>query len=106
MAQPPTERRMHPRHEYRAPLQFRPSVLFAATALDLSESGITFETTQPVSPGATLEMVLIDGNVQINGRVVDVHTVNGGNLRVGLEFDSPQPELVDVLTAAWQARHS
>ena len=58
MAQPPTERRTHTRHEYRAPLQFRPSALYSATALDLSERGMTIETAQSVAPGATLAQVI------------------------------------------------
>ncbi|HKI97034.1 MAG TPA: PilZ domain-containing protein [bacterium] len=105
MAQPPTERRRHPRREYRAELQYRPSAAHPAQALDISESGMAFEADAPLEIGTPVELFLISGNVQVNAVVRHCEANNGGRCRIGVAFEKLEPELVQVLTAAWKAGH-
>jgi len=105
MAEMAEDRRRFPRQTYQAPLQYREATLHPGQAQDLSEIGMTFEAGQLLHVGTPLELFLVNRNVQIDG-VVQNHTPIGqGRYRIGIHFDRPTPELVHVLTAAWNARH-
>ena len=105
MARQTRERRRVARRDYQAPLFFRPSALRDANAVDISEIGITFITEQEVAVDTDVELFLVNKNVQINGTVRHCEPYNGGRLRVGVAFLKPEPELVEVLTLAWERRH-
>jgi hypothetical protein len=105
MARRTTERRNAPRREYRAPIFFRPSALHEANALDISDEGLTFVTDRPLEPGTALELFLVNKNVQLVGTVRDCLPIADGQVRVGVDFDKLEPELVEVLTLAWERRN-
>lgn len=104
MAQRTTERRRLQREEYAAPLHYRPSALHGATAVDLSQEGMAFETEQALEPGTALELFLINKNVHLNAVVEYAQPLNGGRCRIGVAFEKPEPELVEVLLAAQAVR--
>ena len=99
------ERRRFPRQTYQAPLHYREATLYPGQGQDLSESGMTFEASQRLRVGTPLELFLVDKNVQIDGVVQNTTQLSQGGYRIGVHFEKPTPELVHVLTAAWNARH-
>ena len=105
MAVAPPDRRHVARREYRAPLLFRPSAVQPGEALDISELGTSFLSGQAVPHGTALEVFLVNRNVQLNGTVRYCHAEPDGRFRIGVDFDKPEPELVEVLTLAWERRN-
>lgn len=104
MASTPERRRTN-RRDYRASLQFRPSAVHSALAIDISELGVSFIAEQAMPPGTELELFLVNRNVQLNGTVRYCDPAAGGGFRIGVDFDKPEPELVEVLTLAWERRN-
>jgi hypothetical protein len=104
MTDPTTERRRHPRLEFRTEIHYRPTALHDATARELSVAGITFVTDESLLPGTELDLYLINRNVQFRGIVTHQLAAPDGQFRTGVHFLREEPQLVDVLATAYRVQ--
>jgi hypothetical protein len=101
-----SERRRTPRFKMRVPLRLHPADTSAenparVNSLDISASGVSFATKQPVSVGQPIQLQLRmprripgtpSGECSFTGRVVRVESGNGsrkrakGAIQVGVQF--------------------
>ena len=101
-----SERRRTPRFKMRVPLRLHPADTSAenparVNSLDISASGVSFATKQPVSVGQPIQLQLRmprripgtpSGECSFTGRVVRVESRNGehkgakGAIQVGVQF--------------------
>ncbi|MFI5399904.1 MAG: PilZ domain-containing protein [SAR324 cluster bacterium] len=88
--------RRNPRFTFHGALHVRDCKGTKLRALDLSLGGIGIDSDGALGIGRTLEVVLLDGSVRVEGVVrYEVRTAGLG-WRIGVQFLRPQPELVAV----------
>jgi len=68
--------------------------LESARTLDLSEAGLSITVARPLPLGSDVDLCFFNGSVAIKGKVRNQVMTPDGTYRVGVEFESPQPEML------------
>jgi PilZ domain-containing protein len=93
---PDMEFRRHPRYVFSGSLHLVGSHGARLSVTDLSMSGVRFRCPRPIGKGGAVEMVFLAYNLTVKGMVRHESNGEGKGWQIGVEFDSPQPELLKV----------
>lgn len=104
---PSPERRRHPRVKSLWLISYvgkeggvQKSPCTTTRTLDISPAGVQLETIEPLDTNALLEMEIAikESIFSINGRVVYCRQGPAGNYLVGIHFDHPEEELIELIS--------
>lgn len=93
-------RRRHARYPFTDAVQCRAGSVLDGSGVDISVGGIGFTTAHELSPGTPVEIVLLNNSVSIKGEVRFRREAATGRFRVGVAFEQPQVDIVDVVLMA------
>jgi len=93
---PDMDFRRHPRYVFSGNLHLIGNQGARMNVTDLSLSGVRFRCPRPIGKGGPVEMVFLAYNRTVKGTVRHESDGDGKEWQIGVEFDSPQPELLHV----------
>ena len=93
------EARHYFRFPFRGVVQLKDREGKKLRACDLSVGGIGILSDTRIGIGQTIEVVLLDGSVRVEGVVRYEVQTEGLGWRIGVQFFRPQPELIAVAIA-------
>ena len=96
------ERRNTLREAMSQPLGFRPIGTVPGELVDISAGGAAITSLIAVPHGTLVQLSLLRNSVSINGTVRNLAQLDGGGYRLGLEFQTPQAGLPELLSKANQ----
>lgn len=94
--QPEKEFRRHPRYIFSGTLHLVGNYGARMNVADLSLSGVRFRSPFSLGVGLEVEMVFLAYNMTVKGTVRQESDAEGKHWQIGVEFDTPQPELLKV----------
>ena len=97
---PDMEFRRHPRYVFSGVLHLVGNQGLRMNATDLSLSGVRFKSPRSMGVGLVIEMVFLNYNVTARGTVRNEIEHEGKAWDVGVEFDTPQPDLLKLAVSA------
>ncbi|MDH4224879.1 MAG: PilZ domain-containing protein [Deltaproteobacteria bacterium] len=89
--------RKYQRIEYRHPIYVKSEQWADATAADISFGGISFITADIMNPGDKLEVMLLGESISVEGSICSHLAHDEALYRVGVAFEHPQEDIVEVL---------
>ena len=92
---PDIEFRRHPRYVFSGTLHLVGNHGARMEATDLSLNGLCFRSPASLDSGNVVELLFLLYNVKVKGIVRHTVRLDGGKgWMIGIEFESPQPELL------------